>query len=169
MVKLKQPTKKEITDNVSDLLRKGPRTRPVKTYGDLVKNLETLKVSPQQAMRIINDLMASFNQPGSNRLNWKMIRFTLFIWERVREYENKYLKPKIDTIRKVVSRREFKDFFEAYFPDLEFNEEQEIHRLNKLIAEEPQQVYFKEGYYKYQGTNKIIEQSILDRILSNKY
>ena len=160
--------KKENTEHINELLHKGPKIKAVKNYGDLVDNLRTLKVDPKRAMRLINDNLNK-SKDGNTRFNWKMIRFTLYIWERLREYERTYLKPKIDTVREVVRRREFRDFFEAYFPDEEFDQQQEITKLNKLIAEEAQQKYFTEGFYKHRGSNKIVEQKLLDRILSAKY
>lgn len=162
------PKKKENTEHIYELLHKGPKIKAVKNYGDLVDNLRILKVDPKRAMRLINDNLNK-SKDGNTRFNWKMIRFTLYIWERLREYERAYLKPKIDTVREVVRRREFRDFFEAYFPDEEFDQQQEITKLNKLIAEEAQQKYFTEGFYKHRGSNKIVEQKLLDRILSAKY
>ena len=162
------PKKKENTEHINELLHKGPKIKAVKTYGDLVRNLEALKVDPKRAMRLINDNLNK-SKDGNTRFNWKMMKFTLYIWERLREFDRTYLKPKIDTVREVVSKRVFKDFFEAYFPDEEFDQGQEIIKLNKLIAEEAQQKYFTEGFYKYPGTNKIVEQKVLDRILSSKY
>ena len=58
-----------------------------------------------------------------------------------------------------------KEFFYGFFPDLEFDHEKEVKLLNKLIAEKPQKQFFTEGYYKYEGSNKIIPQKHLDHIL----
>ena len=51
-----------------------------------------------------------------------MIRFTLFVWERIKEEERNrgYLKPKIDTVKAVVNDRRFKDLMYGYYPDLKF-------------------------------------------------
>ena len=78
------------------------------------------------------------------------------------------LRPKIDTVREVVSKRRFKDFFRGYYPDLDFDHEKEVKLLNKLIAEKPQQQFLTEGNYYYPGTRKFIPQKDLDRILSIK-
>ena len=94
-----------------------------------------------------------------------MLRFTMFIWERVREYNNEKLRKKIDTIRTIVSSRKFEMFYEGYFPDVKLDKARETHILNKLIAETKQKVYFKEGYYNYEDTKKLIPQSLLSKIL----
>ena len=66
---------------------------------------------------------------------------------KIQEEKNGYLKPKIDTVKKVVENRKFRNFYLAYFPDIDFSYTDEVRKLNKLIAEKPQQQYFKEGYY----------------------
>ena len=59
--------------------------------------------------------------------------------------------------------------FEVYnYPDIKFNEAKEVKLLNKLIAEKPQKVFFKEGFYKFHRTDKIVPQALLDKILSIK-
>ena len=144
-----------------------PNTRPVKTYGDLEYTLRKLGVKPGEAFRIINE-KKHHKEEGSIRFNWKMIRFTLYVWERLQEEKNGYLKPKIDTVKKVVENRKFRNFYLAYFPDIDFNYTDEVRKLNKLIAEKPQQQYFKEGYYLYPGSRKVIPQSHLNNILYPK-
>jgi len=153
--------------HIPQLLQRGLRSEPVKTYGDLVRTLEKLKVKPGEAFRIINDHKQK-SQDGNIRFNWKMIRFTLFIWERLEEDRRGYLKPKIDTVRAVVQSNPFKHFFYGYFPDLKLIHEEEERKLNKLIAEKPQQQYFKEGYYYYKNEKKLIPQKHLDHILLAK-
>ena len=150
------------------LIEKGyPNHRPIKTYGDLEETLRKRNVKPGEAFRIINEKL-HHKEEGSIRFNWKMIRLTLYVWERVGEHKNGYLKPKIDTVKRVVERRRFKDFYLGYFPDIPFNYDDEIRRLNKLIAEKPQQKFLKEGYYLFPGSNKIIPQKHLDLVLSSK-
>ena len=89
----------------------------------------------------------------------------MFVWERMEEDKGMYLKPKIDTVRSVVGKRKFEQFFRGYFPDLEFDHAKEVKLLNKLIAEKSVRPYFKEGYYNYEGKNTKIPQKVLDRIL----
>ena len=95
-----------------------------------------------------------------------MIRFTMYVWQRLKEGKNSMiLRPKIDSVREVVSERKFKEFFYGYYPDLEFDHDKEVKLLNKLIAEKPQRQFFTEGNYFFPGTKKMIPQKELDRIL----
>tara|TARA_Y100000310_G_scaffold332863_1_gene409256 strand:- start:753 stop:1196 length:444 start_codon:yes stop_codon:yes gene_type:complete len=133
----------------------------VKDAQDLGRELRKMNVTPGEALRIIRRVKLG----DSTRFNWKMLRFTMFIWERVREYNNEKLRKKIDTIRTIVSSRKFEMFYEGYFPDVKLDKARETHILNKLIAETKQKVYFKEGYYNYEDTKKLIPQSLLSKIL----
>jgi hypothetical protein len=159
--------KKVDTKEVQELLEKGLQHKPIDTYTGLGIRLQKLGVSPGEAFRIINEKKHN-EREGSIRFNWKMIRFTLFIWARLKEDRDGYLKPKIDTVRGVVRSRKFEYFFYGYYPDLKLNFEDEERKLNKLIAEKPQQKFFKEGYYFHEGTKKLVTQALLDTILSSK-
>ena len=143
------------------VLSEGKRPKIINTWNSLGEQLGNLGVSPQEAFRIIKEKKTK----DTTRQNWKMIRFTLFVWERIREDDRGYLKPKIDTVKAVVNDRRFKDLMYGYYPDLKFNYENEVNLLNRLIAEKIQRPYFTEGYYKYERTNKIIPQKHIDNIL----
>jgi hypothetical protein len=159
--------KKVDTKEVQELLDKGLKHKPIDTYTGLGIRLEKLGVTPGEAFRIINEKKHN-EREGSIRFNWKMIRFTMFIWARIEEERNGYMKPKIDTVRGVVRSRNFEYFFYGYYPDLKLKFEDEERKLNKLIAEKPQQKFFKEGYYYFHKTKKLVPQPLLDKILSAK-
>ena len=161
--------KKEI-DNpawIHEILERGPRVKGPKSRTDwdfLVYELKKMEISPGEAYRIIAEKKGNTN----NRFDWKMVRFTMYVWERLKESEKMFLRPKIDTVREVVSSKRFKAYFRGYYPDLDFDHEKEVKLLNKLIAEKPQRHLFSEGNYYYEKTRKIIPQKVLDRILQIK-
>ena len=158
--------KKDIDTNalkVTDIYRSGPRTKIKNPDWDfLVYELKKLKVSPGEAFRIVS---AYKDKETNIRFEWKMLRFTFFVWERVKEDKNLFLKPKIDTVREIVSSKRYKDFFYGYFPGVEFDHEKEVKLLNKLIHEKPQKPFFKEGNYFYEGTKRLIPQNHLDKLV----
>ena len=162
--------KKETQLKVKEIFKAGPKVPRIKDreWDFLVYELKKLKVTPGEAYRIIAEKKGDTNI----RFQWKMIRLTLFVWERVKEDRDKmFLKPKIDTVREVVSSRRFKEFFYGYFPDLEFDHEKEVRLLNKLISEKPQTEkngFLSEGYYFYERTKETIPQKHLDKILWGK-
>ena len=94
-----------------------------------------MDVSPGEAYRIVAEKKGDTNI----RFQWKMIRFTMYVWQRLKEgRDSMILRPQIDSVREVVSDRKFKEFFRGYYPDLEFDHDKEVKLLNKLIAEKPQ-------------------------------
>jgi len=145
----------EIAQKLGAELRKKPKE--IKTWDDLIDNLKKQRLTPGEAYRKLNS--------DNTRFNWKMMRLTLYVWERVREDKSGYLKPKIDTVRAVVKTRRFEDFFYGYFPYLKFNEKREIELLNKLITEKTGYAYLIEGYFLYPDTNKHIPKKHLETIL----
>ena len=164
-------TKKDIIDTplkITEIFRAGPRVKAPRNERDwdfLVYELKKLKVTPGEAYRIIANLK---DKTSSIRYDWKMLRLTMYVWERLHESEKLFNRPKIDTVRKVVSERKFKEFFYGYYPDLEFDHDKEVKLLNKLIAEKPQRQFLSEPYYFYPGTKKVIPQKVLDTILWDK-
>ena len=161
-------TKKNIVDTplkITEIFRVGPRVKAPRNERDwdfLVYELKKLKVTPGEAYRIIANLK---DKTSSIRYDWKMLRLTMYVWERLHESEKLFNRPKIDTIREVVGNRRYQKFFYGFFPDLEFDHEKEVKLLYKLITEKPTYPYLKEGYYFYPGTKKVIPQKVLDRIL----
>lgn len=132
------------------------------TYGYLVDYLEDHKISADVALGIIERALDT--KSTGHRFHWKMTRFTLYIWERVKEDKDLFLKPKIDTVREVVSTKKYKRLYDTYPGQKPFDHQKEVKKLAQLIAEPRQQIYFKEGNFKYEGTNKMIPQKILDKI-----
>ena len=86
----------------------GPRVKVKNADWDfLVYEQESSKYH-QEAYKIITQKL---DKQTNIRFEWKMLRFTMFVWERVKEDKNLFLKPKIDSVREVVSSRRYKDFF----------------------------------------------------------
>jgi len=165
--RLKRKLLGNVMEGIQEIISKGPKHKPVVTESDLLEALRRLKVTPGEAFKRINDTIISKGE-GNIRFNWKMIRFTLFIWARINEHSLGYLKPKIDTVKDVCFDIRFKSHYYGYFPDVKFDYDREVKLLNKLIAEKSQKIFFTEGYYKYHKSEKLVSQTHLDKILSNK-
>ena len=170
--KLKDP-KDKIPDRVYHELINGPR--PVKKltdWRDLGEALADLDVTPQMVARIVREKISDDN----TRFNWKMIRLTLYVWERDKEDREGYLKPKIDTVKAVVGGKKFMQFFEGYYPDiahtlsgkeLVHHNANEVRALNKLIAEKSQkELLLTEGNFFHEGQkNRRMTKAHLQHIL----
>ena len=106
--------KKDIIDTplkITEIFRVGPRVKAPRDKRDwdfLIYELKKLKVTPGEAYRIIAEKK---DKTSSVRYDWKMLRLTMYVWERLHESEKLFNRPKIDTIREVVGHRKFRQFF----------------------------------------------------------
>ncbi len=96
-----------------------------------------------------------------------MMRFTLYLWERIKEEDQSIVGKRIDTVKKVVWSGQYKRLY-ATFPLPTFNPEKDVKNLAQLIAEPRQDEYFTSKNFVYPKghpkANKPIPQSIIDKI-----
>ena len=100
------------------------------------------------------------------KTTWKMWRFTLYLWERIKEQNLKGIKnmgTRKEAVERVVRSSKFKRLYDT-FPLAKFNAETEIKNLTQLIAEPRQDKAFKEGNYKYEHKEKLIPQRHIDEL-----
>ena len=128
----------------------------------LIHWLRDNDIPPAQALGIIE--RAVNTKTTGHRFNWKMMRFTLYIWAREKEYRTLVMKPKIDTVRELVSTPKYKRLWETFPQSNPFSHQREVKNLAQLIAEPRQQIYFKSSNFLYEGTKKNIPQDIIDKI-----
>ena len=66
-----------------------------KEIDKLLKYLEKREISPSDAIDIIHSSTPE-GQETNKKFNWKMMRFTLYLWQRLEEDRNIYLN--LDTL-----------------------------------------------------------------------
>tara|TARA_R100001377_G_scaffold33048_1_gene18062 strand:- start:17 stop:298 length:282 start_codon:yes stop_codon:yes gene_type:complete len=87
--------KKDTALKITEIYKVGPNVPKIKGESSkdwefLIYELKKLKVSPGEAYRIINQKKGDTDI----RFQWKMMRLTMFVWERMEEDKGMYLKPK---------------------------------------------------------------------------
>ena len=117
-MKARKPDRTDVAQKIGETLRRRPNTPKLETWNDLVDNLKKMKVTPGEAYRKLTS--------ENIRFNWKMMRLTMYVWERLKEDKSQYLKPKIDTVRAVVKTRRFEDFFMAIFLTLNLMKKEKL-------------------------------------------
>ena len=125
----------------------------------IIAFLKERMISQDEAIKILEK-----NLPFKN--TWKMWRFTLYLWERVKEYNNKGIKnlgTRKEAVERVVRSGRYKRLYDT-FPLPKFNAETEIKNLTQLIAEPRQDRSFKEGNFRYEHKDKIIPQGHINEI-----
>ena len=144
-----------------------------KTYSsqELGRFLRENNISPTEAVNIIKKYKLKENK-GDSRTDWKMFRFTLYLWLRHKEEQNfsrynpryrKLFGKRIDTIRNLVKSDKYKRLYDT-FPNPKFDPKIEVENLSKLISDKRQDKAFKEGNFKYEGKNKLIPQGHIDQL-----
>ncbi len=132
-------------------------------YGDLVSYLKKREISAQDAIDIIQKSTPEA-QEDNKRFNWKMLRFTMFLWKRVEQDKNGNLWSKTDTAKEVVNSKNYKDMYQA-FNSLRLNPEKEAKNLFKLVTDPRQKPYFKSRYFVYERSKKTIPQDHIDFLM----
>jgi len=132
-------------------------------YGDLVSYLKKREISAQDAIDIIQKSTPEA-QEDNKRFNWKMLRFTMFLWKRIEQEKKGNLWSKTDTAKEVVNSKNYKDMYQA-FNSLRLNPEKEAKNLFKLVTDPRQRPYFKSRYFVYQRSKKTIPQDHIDYLM----
>ena len=130
-------------------------------FRKLATFLKKHNISPYKARRII-ERAESIKGNRTETEHWKMIRFKMYIWDRVIQMRNSKrvakdgkatiqlkLDKRIDTVRRVVKGDRYKYLYCTFFEEKTFDPDSEIKKLNQLIAEPRQDHCFKEGLYEY--------------------
>ena len=126
--------------------------------GYLVRN----KISPEQALAILDKTIVV--DTNSFRSKWKMMRFTLYLWDRIDEDKKGLMGKKIETIRRVVALPKYKRLWDTFPQRGAFNPNKEIKNLNLLVTDPRQFGYFREENFVFEGTQRKIPQELIDKV-----
>jgi len=136
------------------------------SLNELGEYLKEHGISPTEAKNIIEKY--KFKSTGSDsRRDWKMHRFTMYIWQRYKEklaIGRGKLPTKLVSITEVVRSVNFKKLYQAYPNPAVISEQKEVLNLLKLIGDKRQNSAFKEGNFKIEGTNKLMTQGQIDEL-----
>ena len=136
----------------------------VRNYSELVEYLKKRGISPQDNVDIIEKTTPEA-QEDNKRFNWKMFRFTLFLWKRAEEDKNGNLWSKTDTAKAVIESRKYKDLYKAFNTSSRFDPKKEAKNLFKLVTDPRQRPYFKSRYFVYEKSKKTIPQDHIDYLM----
>ncbi len=76
-------------------------------YSQLIGYLERRGISPKDAINII-EATTPEAQKDNAKFNWKMLRFTMYLWERIEQDKKGRLWSKTDTCKEVVNSKNYK-------------------------------------------------------------
>ena len=135
-----------------------------KEINKLIDYLEKRQISPGDAIDIIHASTPE-GQESNKKFNWKMLRFTLYVWQRLEEEKGRNLNSKTESARLVVSSKNYKQLYEGYYNTTRFDEKKEAKNLFKLVTDPRQKHLFKPRYFVYPKTKKTIPQDHIDHLM----
>ena len=135
----------------------------MKDIDKLTDYLKKREISPKEAIEIIQKSTPEA-QEDNKRFNWKMLRFTMYLWKRVEQDKNGNLWSKTDTAKEVVNSKNYKDMYQA-FNNSKFDPKKEAHNLFKLITDPRQKHFFKSRYFVHKGSKRTISQDLINYLM----
>ena len=135
-----------------------------KDIDKLLNYLDKRDIEPQDAIDIIQKSTPEA-QEDNKRFNWKMLRFTMFLWKRVEQSKNGNLLTKNATAKAVVESKKYKDIYQAFNSSSKFDPRKEAFNLFKLITDPRQRPYFKSRFFVYERTKNNIPQDHIDYLM----
>ena len=135
-----------------------------KEINKLIDYLEKRQISPGDAIDIIHASTPE-GQESNRKFSWKMLRFTLYVWQRLEEEKGRNLNSKTESARIVVSSKNYKQLYEGYHNTTKFDEKKEAKNLFKLVTDPRQKHLFKPRYFVYPKTKKTIPQDHIDHLM----
>tara|TARA_R110001592_G_scaffold221448_1_gene476245 strand:- start:121 stop:561 length:441 start_codon:yes stop_codon:yes gene_type:complete len=130
----------------------------------LIRYLEQKDISPNDAVDIIEASLPKA-QESNMKFNWKMMRFTMYLWQRLEEEKGRNLNTKTETAKIVVASKNFVDLYEGYHNTRKFDPKKEAKNLFKLVTDPRQKHFFKSRYFVYPKTKKTIPQDHIDYLM----
>ena len=134
------------------------------SYKQLIGYLERRRISPKEAIDI-SEATTPEGKKDNKKFNWKMFRFTLFLWKRAEEEKKGRLWKKTDTAKAVVESKKYKDLYSAFNTSSRFDPKREAFNLFKLVTDPRQRPYFKPMYFVYERSKKSIPQDHIDYLM----
>ena len=136
----------------------------VRNYSELVEYLKKRGISPQDNVDIVEKTTPEA-QEDNKRFNWKMLRFTMYLWKRVEQDKNGNLWSKTATAKEVVESKKYKDMYQPFNRSSRFDPKKEAKNLFKLVTDPRQKPYFKSRYFVYEKSKKTIPQDHIDYLM----
>ena len=134
-------------------------------YSQLIGYLERRGISPKEAIEII-EATTPEGQKDNQKFNWKMLRLTLYLWERIEQDKKGHLWSKTETCKAVVNTKNYKQLREAFDKE-RFDPLREEKKLFKLVTDPRQRIaYFKSRYFKFKGKEKHVPQDLINKLVS---
>ena len=151
-----------------------------KEIDKLIKYLEKREISPGDAIDIVHASTPE-GQAGNKKFNWKMLRFTMYLWKRVEQDKKGNLLSKTQTALDTVADKKYQDLLDGFtntgimslrpsrrvMTEFKLKErlDKEAKNLFKLVTDPRQKHFFKSRYFVYEKRKTTIPQDHIDHLM----
>ena len=130
---------------------------------DIIKYLRRNDIDQGIALNVLKREFAPVKS-GHIKTHWKLVKFQLYLWERLKDFEARKNRKRIEVVERLVHSIAYKKAYEQ-FPNPPFNAEKEIKNLTQLIAEPRQDKFFISKNFSEPGRpTKKLPQDLINKL-----
>ena len=135
----------------------------MKDIDEIIKYLRKNDIDLKVALNVLKREFAPV-KTGHKKTAWKMMKFQLYIWERLKDEHKGNRFTRLQVVERLVYSIAYKKAYDLY-PNPPFNPQKEIKNLAQLIAEPRQDKFFiSKNFHEYGKPTKKIPQELINKL-----
>ena len=135
----------------------------MKDIDEIIKYLRKNDIDLKVALNVLKREFAPV-KTGHKKTAWKMMKFQLYIWERLKDEHKGNRFTRLQVVERLVNSIAYKKAYDLY-PNPPFNPQKEIKNLAQLIAEPRQDKFFiSKNFHEYGKPTKKIPQELINKL-----
>ena len=135
----------------------------MKDIDEIIKYLRKNDIDLKVALNVLKREFAPV-KTGHKKTAWKMMKFQLYIWERLKDEHKGNRFTRLQVVERLVYSIAYKKAYDM-FPNPPFNPQKEIKNLAQLIAEPRQDKFFiSKNFHEYGKPTKKIPQELINKL-----
>ena len=135
----------------------------MKDIDEIIKYLRKNDIDLKVALNVLKREFAPV-KTGHKKTAWKMMKFQLYIWERLKDEHKGNRFTRLQVVERLVYSIAYKKAYDM-FPNPPFNPQKEIKNLAQLIAEPRQDKFFiSKNFHEYGKPTKKLPQELINKL-----
>ena len=135
----------------------------MKDIDEIIKYLRKNDIDLKVALNVLKREFAPV-KTGHKKTAWKMMKFQLYIWERLKDEYKGNRFTRLQVVERLVYSIAYRKAYDM-FPNPPFNPQKEIKNLAQLIAEPRQDKFFiSKNFHEYGKPTKKIPQELINKL-----
>ena len=135
----------------------------MKDIDEIIKYLRKNDIDLKVALNVLKREFAPV-KTGHKKTAWKMMKFQLYIWERLKDEHKGNRFTRLQVVERLVNSIAYRKAYDLY-PNPPFNPQKEIKNLAQLIAEPRQDKFFISKHFSEPGRpTKKLPQELINKL-----